>query len=203
MTDYIRFFIPAYFILFFVIAFLGISIKVARRIGKNPIVFPKDDTAYACIGRYFKITLLTLFGYTVLIAWIPDQMQQTFIISFLNIPIVKYIGIALMISALIWTITAQVQMKDSWRIGIDQDAKTRLIIHGLFRFSRNPIFLGMTVSLVGFFLLFPTLIAFLFLTTGSLLMQIQIRLEEEYLVRQHGQIYLAYKKRVARMLILY
>lgn len=94
-------------------------------------------------------------------------------------------------------------MKNSWRIGIDNTMKTDLITHGLFRFSRNPIFLGMTVSLVGFFLVVPTVIALTFLLIGSILMQIQIRLEEEYLIKEHGQIYLAYKNRVKRMLSRY
>ncbi|MFP8892734.1 methyltransferase family protein [Chryseobacterium sp. EZn1] len=88
-------------------------------------------------------------------------------------------------------------------MGIDNSAKTELITHGLFRFSRNPIFLGMTISLIGFFLAFPTVIAFAFLLTGSMLMQIQIRLEEEYLLKEHGEIYIAYKKKVRRMLSLY
>ncbi|WP_246008645.1 methyltransferase family protein [Chryseobacterium lactis] len=203
MTDFIRFFIPSYFLLFLLIAFLGISLKVARDIGKNPSVFPKDDSAYAFIGRYFKRTLLMLFIYTILIAWIPDQIRQSFTINFLDVPGLRYVGITLMILALIWTITAQLQMKDSWRIGIDHEMKTTLVTRGLFKFSRNPIFLGMTVSLLGFLLLFPTLIAFLFLLVASILMQIQIRLEEEYLLQQHGEIYEGYKKRVRRMLSLY
>ncbi|GEN65983.1 hypothetical protein CRH01_05510 [Chryseobacterium rhizosphaerae] len=107
-----------------------------------------------------------------------------------------------MIIAFIWVVTAQVQMKNSWRIGIDSKTKTELITHGLFRFSRNPIFLGMMVSLIGFFLAFPTVIAFIFSLMGCILMQIQIRLEEEYLQKQHGQAYLTYKKRVGRMLSL-
>ncbi|WP_312992108.1 hypothetical protein [Chryseobacterium flavum] len=57
MTDFIRFFIPFYFIFFFGVSFLGISILVARRIGKNPDVLPKDDSAYGLIGLYFKITI--------------------------------------------------------------------------------------------------------------------------------------------------
>jgi protein-S-isoprenylcysteine O-methyltransferase Ste14 len=108
-----------------------------------------------------------------------------------------------MIFALIWVITAQLQMKNSWRIGIDNTTKAELVTHGLFQFSRNPIFLGMTISLVGFFLVVPTLIALIFLLMGSVLMQIQIRLEEEYLMKEHVQIYLDYKNRVKRMLSLY
>lgn len=197
-----RFFIPLYFIVFFTVSFLGISFTVARKIGKNPNVLPKDDSAYGLIGFYFKITIITLFIYTVLLLLFPQTVFSTFRINILDLDSIRYAGITLMITAFIWVVTAQVQMKNSWRIGIDCKTKTELITHGLFRFSRNPIFLGMMVSLIRFFLAFPTVIAFIFSLMGCILMQIQIRLEEEYLQKQHGQAYLTYKKRVGRMLSL-
>ncbi|MDR6545656.1 protein-S-isoprenylcysteine O-methyltransferase Ste14 [Chryseobacterium rhizosphaerae] len=202
MTDFMRFFIPLYFIVFFTVSFLGISFTVARKIGKNPNVLSKDDSAYGLIGFYFKITIITLFIYTVLLLLFPQTVFSTFRINILDLDSIRYAGITLMITAFIWVITAQVQMKNSWRIGIDCKTKTELITHGLFRFSRNPIFLGMMVSLIGFFLAFPTVIAFIFSLMGCILIQIQIRLEEEYLQKQHGQAYLTYKKRVGRMLSL-
>ncbi|WP_431609564.1 methyltransferase family protein [Chryseobacterium sp. 'Rf worker isolate 10'] len=203
MADFIRFFIPLYFILFFTVSFIGISYKVARQIGKNPNVLPKDGSAYALVGMYFKWVLLVLFVYTILLLFFPEDIFTAFKINFLENNFLQYIGITLMIFALIWVIIAQLQMKNSCRIGIDNETKTELVTHGLFRLSRNPIFLGMTISLVGFFLVFPTIIAFSFLLIGSILIQIQIRLEEEFLLKVHGQIYLTYKKRVKRMLRLY
>ncbi|AZA76470.1 isoprenylcysteine carboxylmethyltransferase family protein [Chryseobacterium sp. G0186] len=203
MVDFIRYFIPLYFILFFLVSLVGVSFTVAQRIGKNPNVLPGDDSAYGLIGLYFKLTLFFLLIYTLLLFIFPDIIESTFRINLMNIPVFQYSGIVLMMIAFIWVFIAQWQMKDSWRIGIDHDAKTELVTQGLFRFSRNPIFFGMTVSLIGFFLAFPTIIALLFLLVGSILMQIQIRLEEEFLLNQHGQIYTAYKKRVGRMLRLY
>lgn len=200
MTDFIRFFIPFYFTIFFTVSFVGISYRIAKRIGKSPNVLPKDDSAYGLVGLYFKLILLALFIYTILLLLFPEDIFPAFKINIPEPEALKYIGLVIMISALIWVITAQLQMKNSWRIGIDSTMKTDLITHGLFRFSRNPIFLGMTVSLFGFFLVFPTVITFSFLLTGNILMQIQIRLEEEFLLKEHGEIYVTYKKRVKRML---
>ncbi|MBO9691266.1 isoprenylcysteine carboxylmethyltransferase family protein [Chryseobacterium sp.] len=203
MTDFIRFFIPFYFIIFFMVSFVGISYKVAKRIGKNPNVLPKDDSAYGLVGFYFKLILFALLTYTMLLLFFPENVFPAFKIEMLEDDAVKYTGIIIMGLALIWVIIAQLQMKDSWRIGIDSTTKTELVTDGLFRLSRNPIFLGMTASLVGFFLVFSSVIAFSFLLIGSMLMQIQIRLEEEYLQQEHGQIYIDYKKKVKRMLNLY
>ncbi|WP_343638654.1 isoprenylcysteine carboxylmethyltransferase family protein [Chryseobacterium sp.] len=200
MTDFIRFFIPFYFTIFFTVSFVGISYRIAKRIGKSPNVLPKDDSAYGLVGLYFKLILLALFIYTILLLLFPEDIFPAFKINIPEPEALKYIGLVIMISALIWVITAQLQMKNSWRIGIDSTTKTELVTDGLFRFSRNPVFLGMTISLVGFFLVFPTVITFSFLLTGNILMQIQIRLEEEFLLKEHGEIYLTYKNRVKRML---
>lgn len=200
MTDFLRIFVPVYFILFFGIAFLGASLIVAKRIGENPNVLPKDDSAYGLIGRYFKLCLFGLFIYTLLLFFFPDYIFKTYLIEILHNRNLYYVGIFLMMISLIWVIIAQINMKNSWRIGIDEDSKTELITAGLFRFSRNPIFLGMIFSLIGFFLVLPTMISLLFLIFGFILIQIQIRLEEVFLQTQPGEMYLNYKKKVRRLL---
>ncbi|HXH19364.1 MAG TPA: isoprenylcysteine carboxylmethyltransferase family protein, partial [Chitinophagales bacterium] len=77
-------------------------------------------------------------------------------------------------------------------------SKTKLITTGLFRYSRNPIYLGMVLALLGVFLIAPTALILLILVVCYVLMQIQIRLEEEHLIKLHGQAYLDYKKKVRR-----
>jgi protein-S-isoprenylcysteine O-methyltransferase Ste14 len=113
---------------------------------------------------------------------------------------IKYTGLGFLTFALIWTIIAQIHMKNSWRIGIDTETKTELITKGLFQLSRNPVFFGMTVSLAGLFLTTPNALTGVFLITGYMLIQIQIRLEEEFLTKQHGQKYSDYKQKVRRLI---
>ena len=101
--------------------------------------------------------------------------------------------------ALIWTAVAQWLMGTSWRIGIDEVHKTELRTSGLFSLSRNPVFLGMLAALLGLFMLLPNALTLLCLVAGYLLLQIQIRLEEEALLRQHSITYENYKSRVRRL----
>jgi protein-S-isoprenylcysteine O-methyltransferase Ste14 len=56
----------------------------------------------------------------------------------------------------------------------------------------------MRVMLLGLFLTLPTAITFTILVVGELLIQIQVRLEEDFLTRTHGKNYLAYRKQVRR-----
>lgn len=91
-------------------------------------------------------------------------------------------------------------MGRSWRIGVDKDVKTDLVQDGLFAISRNPIFLGMRIMLIGFFLVLPNALTFAIWLLGDALMQIQVRLEEAHLREIHSDLYNAYARRVRRWL---
>jgi protein-S-isoprenylcysteine O-methyltransferase Ste14 len=91
-------------------------------------------------------------------------------------------------------------MSDEWRIGIDIENKVQLITKGLFSISRNPIFLGVIVLFVGLFLIIPNLVTVIILITGIIVIQIQVRLEEEFLFRELGEEYNIYMNRVKRWL---
>lgn len=198
MNDLLRYLLPAYFVIYFGVVFVLKSLMVAKRIGKNPLVLPKDDSAYGLIGRYFKLTLIALFVYVLIYAFLPTWYDYFLPIKQLETLTTKYIGLTLLFISLLWTMIAQANMKNSWRIGIDNETKTELITTGIFSVSRNPIFLGMILSLIGLFLTTPNALTALFLILGYILIQIQVRLEEEFLTKEHRQKYLDYKQRVRR-----
>jgi protein-S-isoprenylcysteine O-methyltransferase Ste14 len=66
--------------------------------------------------------------------------------------IVLFGGLALMFRA-------QLDLGASWRVGIDEGAGPGLVKGGLYRLSRNPIFLAMLTVLVGLALLIPNVIS--------------------------------------------
>lgn len=200
MIDFLRIALPTYFIIYFGVAFVLKSVVVAKRIGKNPLVLPKDDSAYGLIGLYFKLTLIAMFIYVLAYAFFPTWHDNFLPIVQFNNQTVKYIGLALLFISLVWTVIAQGHMKNSWRIGIDTDTKTELVTSGLFSVSRNPIFFGMILSLVGLFFTTPNALTLIFLILGYVLIQIQIRLEEEFLTKEHGQAYIGYKQKVRRLI---
>lgn len=119
MSEIIRFFLPIYFVVYFGIAFVLKSIIVAKRIGKNMFVLPKDDSAYGLIGFYFKLTLTGMFIYTIAYAFFPEWHKTFLTIEQLDWDYLKLLGLALLGISLVWTIIAQTHMKNSWRIGID------------------------------------------------------------------------------------
>jgi len=112
----------------------------------------------------------------------PQDISNNFKINLPEDTIFKYIGVTLMVLSLFWILIAQFQMKKSWRIGIDEELKTELITTGLFKYSRNPIFSGIIVNLIGLFFTLPTLVSLSFFLISYILIQTQIRLEEEFLL---------------------
>lgn len=191
-------FLLIYFIVYFGITFVAKTIIVAKRIGKNPLVLPRDDSAYGLVGFYFKITLIFLFVYVLTLVIFPEGYEYFLPLQYLESATLRAIGSTLLIFALVWTIIAQIHMKDSWRIGIDTEKKSELIKSGLFKYCRNPVFFGMILSLLGLFLVLPNALSAGFFILSYILIQIQIRLEEAFLMNEYGEEYRNYKNTVPR-----
>ena len=162
------------------------------------MVIPSSDDAYGLIGIYFKVVMLLLAGFVFANFFFPDHYHFFLPITWLENIYFKDVGAGIMIISFFWIFLAQKQMRDSWRIGIDEETKTDLVNTGLFRYSRNPIFLGMILALAGLFMIAPNAVTLIIFLLGYVLIQIQVRLEEEFLERMHGDVYLDYRKAVRR-----
>lgn len=200
MEHFLRFFLPLYFIVYFVVAFFWRSYLVWKKTGINPFVLGHSDNAHDFIGRIFKATFalvaLVVFSYGLS----GELYQYSVPIFWLEHLSLKVIGLLLLLGSLLWTVICQAQMGGSWRIGIDEKHKTSLVRSGVYRFSRNPIFLGMAATLLGLLLVIPNALTLLISVLGITLIQIQVRLEEEFLTKAHGKEYLSYCGDVRRWL---
>lgn len=194
----LRYFLPIYLLAYFIAAFFWRSYVVWKKTGINPVVFKGSDSAHDFVGRVFKALFAVIVVVVVVYAFFPNVYQYVMPIHWLERTVVTLTGWILLLVSLVWTIAAQAQMGNSWRIGIDSDHSTRLVHTGVFRLSRNPIFLGMIVTLLGLFFVIPGAATLATLLVGIILIGIQVRLEEEYLTRAHGDAYLEYRRSVRR-----
>ena len=171
---------------------------VWKRTGVNPVVFKGSDDAHDFIGRIFKFLFALIVALVLVYSFWPSVYRYLMPIEWLEYSWLRWLGISLLLLSLGWTVVAQAQMGESWRIGIDQTHRTKLVQSGVFGRSRNPIFLGMMFTLFGLFLVIPNALTLLSLALGVVLIQIQVRLEEEFLARTHGDEYAQYRIRVRR-----
>jgi len=193
-----KIFLVLYFLLFFGLAMILPTYRIWKTTGVNPYKLGSSDSAHDYIGRFFRLVMAGCGLVVIVFALFPNLYSSLLPISQLEKTGVKNFGGLVLASALIWVLIAQIHMQKSWRIGIDEDVKTELVQTGLFKISRNPIFLGMRIMLLGIFLVIPNAITLVILAAGELLLQIQVRLEEEFLIRTHGASYIAYQKKVRR-----
>lgn len=198
MESFLKSFLIGYYALFFLFAMFLPTYRVWKTTGVNPYKLGSSDSAHDYIGKLFRATLITCALMILAFVFFPSIYERFLPLSFLSYRSITGIGLSLMLVALGWVLVAQWNMQKSWRIGIDEDVQTELVRRGLFNISRNPIFLGMRLMLLGLFLVLPNAVMLVILVSGEILIQIQVRLEEEFLRRIHGDNYVTYQKQVRR-----
>ena len=188
----------AYLILYFLLVFVLRSILLWKKTGINPLTFKKTDNAHDYNGKVF--TFITIFELIVagIYAFKNEWYEYLLPFWYLGNPILQKIGWTLLIISLIVVWISQSQMAASWRIGIDEYNKTKLVTNGVFSISRNPIFLGIMIANIGLFFVIPNAFTLLIISLSTLSVNTQIRLEEEFLKREFGNEYIQYAEKVRR-----
>jgi len=111
---------------------------------------------------------------------------------------VRIVGVILGVAGDIVFAIAVWTMRDSWRAGIAENDKTEIVTSGIYRFSRNPAFLGFNLVYFGILLIFFNWVLFIFSAFAAIMLHLQILQEEKYLPSVFGEEYLTYKKKVCR-----
>lgn len=91
-------------------------------------------------------------------------------------------------------------MKDSWRAGIPEKGKTALVTGGIYRYSRNPAFLGFDLQYTGVLLMYCNLLTGILTVFAMVMLHLQILQEEQYLTAAFGEEYREYRQQVLRYL---
>lgn len=200
MDTFLRAYLPFYLLLYLGVAFVWPTYRTRKQTGINPVTFSSRDTGHDYIGFIMKqligLLLVAVIFYTADRGW----YQYLLPVWYMENEGIRIAGLLLIHVSLIWVIIAQQQMSNSWRIGIDENNKTELVTHGVFGISRNPIFLGMIATVLGLFLVLPNALTFFLALSVYIVIQVQIRLEEDFLEQQHGEGYIAYKEKVRRLI---
>jgi protein-S-isoprenylcysteine O-methyltransferase Ste14 len=119
----------------------------------------------------------------------------------LQTPAAGIIGAVLLAIGLIPFILAFVNFGTSWRIGIDRKTPGALVTGGIFRVTRNPIYVGFILFSFGIFLINATWFFLIFTLLALVAIHFQILREEAFLKKQYGADYAAYCARTARYLV--
>ena len=114
---------------------------------------------------------------------------------------IQIMGIALAVLGIVLTVWAQLDMGDSWRVGVDASETTPLVHTGMFGRVRNPIYTAMLTFDFGIALVTPNFVSITGLILAVTALELQVRrVEEPYLRDKHGAAYRGYTASVGRFI---
>lgn len=111
-------------------------------------------------------------------------------------------GVAVMAGGVAIAILSQVDMGEAWRIGVPSTAEESqsLVTTGLYRFSRNPIYVGIMLFIVGSVVVAPGPVTILSLILTWVFVNKIIDSEEAFLRTAFGGEFETYCQRTRRWL---
>lgn len=170
-----------------------------KRSGIDPEVMGQSEIP---LQRYFfhMTRLLRIFIFVLILthATLSSRLWGLERVRVLNRPGWDEIGLLLGLLGLILCRIAQATMSDSWRVGIDEARPTELVTSGVFAHIRNPTYSGLFLVNIGMWLIWPTWPVLAFVLVFILLLEVQVRSEEQSLLDQHGDNYRHYMSRTKR-----
>ncbi|MDD2648102.1 MAG: isoprenylcysteine carboxylmethyltransferase family protein [Eubacteriales bacterium] len=185
-----RIFAAAVLLVFYGIYFTKMLLQKMQGIQTRQIGRRKEKDIHAVESLMALATILAPAAQALSIlldwSWLPDSARFT---GFL----LGLIGDGVFLIAVI-------TMKNSWRAGIPESDKTELVQTGIYKWSRNPAFLGFDFMYVGVCLLFCNPVTIVFSLFAIVMLHLQILQEEKYLSLAFGAPYAQYKKSVFRYL---
>ena len=187
-----------YLFLFYGVAFIWPSYRTWKTTGINPYRLNKEEGIRGFLAKIYRLVSIGVAGTILIYVFAGDLYMYLTPIEWLSTRYVMVIGLILLLASFLWIVLAQRQMGSSWRIGIDDEHETELVVKGVFGISRNPIFLGMRLNLAGLFLVLPNAVTLTLWVLGDVSLQMQVLLEEEYLKHLHGDVYVRYLSLVRR-----
>lgn len=189
------------FFTFFVSYIVKLVILYKRDKIKANVLAKGHKTSDIKYIEIFVETTTFIWGAT----WLMLSLKETFIINtvgmlFDNLA-VNFIGVGLASLGCFIFIQAMVSMRTSWRVGIDKTTKTKLITHGIYKYSRNPAFVGFYFMFIGLFLMYPNSLTLIILFLNILAIHLLILQEEKHLKLMFGDEYIQYCNRTSRYIL--
>src|ERR1700739_914540 len=185
---------PQYLAALMVVLLLGTVVSrvvLLRRTGTRAMHFGELDKTDFLIPPVALFYFYTIFA--AAFGW-PLAGSRRFFQS----TTAAWFGVGLCVVGVLILIASLVSFGKSFRIGIDVDQPGRLVTTGIFAVSRNPIYVGFFVFLVGQLLVFPNWVPLIYLVGGTALFHRQVLREEGFMRQHYGQEYAEYCSQVRR-----
>ncbi|MCX6268646.1 MAG: hypothetical protein NTW16_15045 [Bacteroidetes bacterium] len=157
--------------------------------GSGLLGTPTIEKLYFYSGKIAVFTTWVLF---ILKAIIPR-------LGYIYLPDhASWIAVGLLYFGVFIMSVSLVNLGKSLKAGLPEEEETTLQTRGLYRFSRNPLYVGVYLISIGSCIYFPDLINISFTIYGIYIHHRIIKQEESFLSKRFGKNWLIYSARVSR-----
>jgi len=164
-----------------------------KRRGIEAMQFGKIDKTDFLIPPFVLFYIYTVFANAFGLPLISTQ-------EFFHSVVISWIGVLFCFVGLLILLWSLISFGQSFRVGIDTDHADKLVTSGVFAYSRNPIYVGFAIILMGQFLIFSNWILLIYLAAATWLFHRQVIREEDFMKKHYGQEYAEYCNQVRRYL---
>jgi protein-S-isoprenylcysteine O-methyltransferase Ste14 len=193
MVTFNAYFLAAYFL------FVAVFYTVRLQMRPTPRQYIGERGSSHWLGhvafRFFRVLILSV---CVARVFYPSIDTYLLVCPALMVGPVLLSGVAMLVCGFLFTVIGHYTLGASWLSGINPEQRVTLVTTGVYGRSRNPMFIGVLATQIGFFLALPSVFTFVCLVVGFCAVFNQVRLEEAHLAQAVGDEYTAYTERVPR-----
>jgi len=150
----------------------------------------------------FVELLVKVSSFLWALTWLSNAIFDSYISEFKWTVAATYpfwiLGLIITGLGVLLFIKAMIDMKNSWRVGIDKATKSKLITTGAYKFSRNPAFVGFDLMFIGLVITYPNLLTLSIVALNVISLHMLILQEERHLLESFGDHYGEYMKKIPR-----
>ena len=146
---------------------------------------------------YFALpAVLVFFAGMMASAWnLVRQPGSLYMLSVQNI-----VGLALLIVGLTIALVAQITLRRFYSSTLVIREDHQLITHGIYRFTRHPVYLGVIIAIISVPVYASSLYGLLLMSALIPIFLIRIRIEERMLTDEFGDAYRTYKEATSKLI---
>ena len=171
------------FVVLFLTSITYLVLSVKKKTGTFPIIRNTNNIVYDFVG---KIVLLTYFLIILNVLFFIFDISFPEIVTNIHL---DFFGLFVVGLSLICMFVSQMQMRKSWRIGIDKKSKIELVDCGFFKVFRHPIYFFAVVLGVGLVFVINNIVSIFLAFLLWQILSLQSRLEEEFMSSKFGKDY--------------
>lgn len=157
---------------------------------------------------YFAIPALIVFSGGILVTTLDGLEDFIAVARSLNetdpghteIPLHMVVGLILILSGYGLMFTSLFTLRKNYSSTLVIRRDHQLVTHGVYRYVRHPIYLGVLIVAAGFTVLAGSLRGFLIMALLLPILLIRIRLEERLLLTAFGEQYQRYQNRTRKLI---